>query len=145
MTLNIAKACCPRYKKDTEIIELFLKGEGTKFNCPDRYLKAPEPITGKQCQYVLRLYNFKHIANHLATQDTFSVPAHIMAYLDSAMNLRTKCNRIHEKQCPKETAANMSHKHAIEELMDVRRILLPKLAAKQPDADAEMQKLPGKH
>lgn len=144
MYRNRVDECYDQYKKDTEILASFLKDEGVKFDCPSRLLRAPE-TSGKQHPYVLYLSNFKRIANRLATHDTFSMPADIMAALDRAIELRTECNIIYEKQYPKETAKNETHKHAIDELRDVRRILLPNLAARPPEADAEMQTLSSKH
>ena len=134
------------YKKGTETVAIFLKESAKKY-CLADLLKAPLQTNGKQHPYILELRNFKLIANHLATEETFSVPAHIIDTLDRVIELRIESNLAHKRlgaRGPATTESDRGHEYFIRILEEVRATLLPKLELRPVDESANMQELPVK-
>lgn len=142
MSRERAQECWGQYTKDTEIVAIFLRDEGSKFGCPPTWLETPKP-DGKH-SYILHLYNFTRIADYLVKENAFSVPQHIMDAVDRVIKLRSECNHIYEELAPERAAANERHKHPIRIFKEIRETLLPKSSSGSACPSDELQRPPGK-
>lgn len=143
MARDRKKECWDQYTKDTEEVAKFLKGQGVRFHCRTELLETPKPDRSHRSHDIC-LYNFTPIAEHLAKQGTFSVPADIIDTVDRVIELRTECNRIHMETRTEKTAADERHLHAIQIFREIRKHLGPKKEARPATLGAEAETMPGK-